>query len=77
MPHEKKVISARDVFFDKNKVWDKRSFQLTVNEIKKLNKAIEVVKIAPSDKIEGIQLAEDKEIEAPDLMILATWQQAN
>ena len=62
--HKKKVVSVRDIIFNKDKVWDGMPFQHTTNKIKKLNKAIQVIKLLQIDKLEDIQLSEDLKVES-------------
>lgn len=58
--YKKKIVSVCNIIFDKNKIWDGQSIQLSIKKIKKLDEAITIVKLlAESDK--NIQLAEDKE----------------
>lgn len=54
---------ARDVIFDKNKVWNRRLTQLSLNNIKELDKAIKIVKMLQTNNMEDIQLAKDLEID--------------
>ena len=61
IPHKRKVISARDVIFNKDKVWDQKPIRLSPAEIQKLDEAVELVEVPPTDEQEDIQLAEDQE----------------
>ena len=62
MPHKKRVILVRDVIFNEDEAWDGLPFQLTADEIKELNEAIQVIKLLQVDKLEDIQLVEDLEV---------------
>ena len=65
IPHKKKVISARDVIFNKDEIWDGKPIRLTHDEIQKLDEAVEVVEVPQTDEQEDIQLAEDQGIDLP------------
>ena len=54
------MISARDVIFNKDEIWDKKPIRLTPDEIQELDNAVEVVEVPQTDKQEDIQLAEDQ-----------------
>ena len=63
IPHKGKVISARDVIFNEDKVWDQRPICLTPNEIQELDNAVEVVEVPQADDQKKIQLAEDQGVD--------------
>ena len=54
IPHKKKVISARDVIFDEDKVWDGKPLRYTVEDIKELDEAVEVVEVPQSEEMENV-----------------------
>ena len=59
IPHKRKVISARDVIFNGDEVWDQKPVRLSPAEIQELDKAVLVVEVPQADEQEDIQLAED------------------
>ena len=63
MPHKKKVISARDVIFDEEQVWNGRPLRMTPSDIQELDEAIEIVEVPQAEGQEDIQLEEDLEEE--------------
>lgn len=58
------MISVKDVIFNKDKIQDSMSLQCTANEIKELNKAIQVIKLLQTNKSEDIQLSENLEVKS-------------
>ena len=60
--YKQKVILARDVIFNKNEVWDRKLLRLLADNIKELDKAIEMVEVSQTDKMKDVQLAENKEL---------------
>ena len=62
IPHKKRVISARDVIFNEDEVWDQKPVCLTPDEIQQLDDAVKVVEIPQADEQEEIQLAEDLDL---------------
>jgi hypothetical protein len=60
IPHKKKVISARDVLFDKEEFYDGKPIRFSDILINKLDEAIEEVSITPDPNLEDIQLREDE-----------------
>ena len=66
IPHKRKVISARDVIFNEDEVWDQKPIRLNPDKIQELDQAIEVVEIPQADEQEDIQLAEDLDLPAPN-----------
>ena len=65
IPHKRKVISARDVIFNKDEVWDGRPVRLSPAEIQELNEAVEVVEVPQADEQEDIQLAKNLDFSNP------------
>ena len=63
--HKRKVISARDVIFNEDEVWDQKPIRLSSAEIQELDEAVEVIEIPQSDDQEDIQLAEDLDFSSP------------
>ena len=59
IPHKRKVISARDVIFNEDEVWDQKPIRLTPDKIQELDNTVEVVEVLQADEQEDIQLAED------------------
>ncbi|MCJ1263486.1 hypothetical protein MMC22_003356 [Lobaria immixta] len=57
IPH-KKVISVRDVIFDEDECWVGKSIQFSINEIKELDVAIEIVEVPQSEEMEDLQRGE-------------------
>ena len=70
VPHKKKVVSVRDVIFNEQEVWDGKLIQRTPDEIKEMDKTIEVIKIPESEvmEIEDIQLGEDVDVDPEPLI---------
>ena len=68
IPHKRKVISARDVIFDKDKVWDRKPIRLTSDKVQERDKAIEVVEIPQAEEQEDIQLAENLDLSNPTII---------
>lgn len=64
IPYKKKVTSVKNITFDKDKLWDGKRIQISIDNIKKLNKAIEMVELPQSEEIEDLQLREDPEVES-------------
>ena len=58
---QKKVVSVKNVIFDKDKVWDGTPLQRTARDIKQLDNIIELIELPQTDKLEDIQLNEDLE----------------
>ena len=50
IPHKRKVISARDVIFNKDEVWDQKPIRLSPAEIQELDEAVELVEVPPTDE---------------------------
>lgn len=46
MPYKKKVISVRNVIFDKDEIWDGILFQYMANKIKELDKVIQIIELS-------------------------------
>lgn len=46
MLYKKKVESVKDIISDEDKVWDGILLQYTANKIKKLDKAIRIIKLS-------------------------------
>ena len=63
IPHKQKVISARDVIFNEDEVWDQKPVRLSPAEIQELDKAVEVVEVPQADEQEDIQLAKDLDLD--------------
>ena len=61
IPHKRKVISARDVIFNEDEVWDQKPIRFSPDEIQELNDAVEVVEVPQTEDQEDIQLAKDLE----------------
>ena len=59
IPHKRKVISAKDVIFNEDEVWDQKPIRLSPAEIQELDEAVEVVEIPQTDEQEEIQLTKD------------------
>ena len=59
------MISARDVIFNKDEVWDRRPIRLSPAKIQELDKAMEVVEVLQADEQEDIHLAEDLDLLNP------------
>ena len=69
VPHKKKVISAKDVIFNEDEIWDEKPIRLTPDKIQELDDAVEVVEVQQSDNQEEIQLgAEDERVQPSDLI---------
>ena len=66
IPHKKKVLSARDVLFNKDEFYDRKLIRFSDILINELDEAIEEVSITPDLNLENIQLRED-ESEAEDI----------
>lgn len=49
---KKKVISVRDIIFDKDMIWDKKLIPYFNNNIKELDKPIIYIKISESKALE-------------------------
>ncbi len=64
MPHKKRVVSVRDVIFNKDEVWEGVPLQRTDNKIKELDEAIQVIELPQADELENIQLNGDLEVES-------------
>ena len=64
VPYKKRVISVRDIIFNKDEVWDGIPLQGTADKIKELDEAIQVIELPQSDELEDIQLSEDLEVES-------------
>lgn len=58
IPHKRKVISVRDVIFDEDQVWDGQKIQFSIEDIKELDDAIEIIEVPQSHEMEDIQLGE-------------------
>ncbi len=54
MPHKKRVVSVRDVIFNKDEVWDGMPLRRTADEMKELDEAIEVIELPQADKLDDI-----------------------
>lgn len=54
----------RDIIFDEDEVWDGRRIQYTVEDIKELDNAIEIVEMPQSEEMLDIRLAEDQGIDS-------------
>ena len=65
IPHKRKVISARDVNFNEDEVWDQKPIHLTPNEIQELDNAVEVVEVPQVEEQEDIQLNKDLDLSNP------------
>ena len=59
MLHKKRVVSVRDVIFNKDKVWNDMPFEHMANKIKELDKTIQVIELPQPDKLENIQFSKD------------------
>src|SRR6266436_2469008 len=59
IPHKKKVISARDVLFDKEEFYDGKPIRFTDTLISELDEAIEKVSVQPDPNLEDVQLRQD------------------
>ena len=64
VPHKKKVVSVRDVIFNEDEIWDGMPLQHTINKIKKLDEAIQVIELPQINELEDIQLSKDLEDES-------------
>lgn len=62
IPHKKKVISARDVLFDEDEVYDGKPLRLTAELISELDEAVEKVEVQPDPNLEDLQLRHDEAI---------------
>ncbi len=58
------MVSVRDVIFNGDEVWDGVPLQRTADEIKELDETIQVIELPQTDKLEDIQLSEDREVES-------------
>ena len=67
--HKKNVISARDVIFNEDKVWDKSPIRLTLAEIQELDNAVEVVEVPQTEDQKDIQLAKDLEADSNPITV--------
>lgn len=48
------MISIQNVIFNKDEVWDDMLFQYIINNIKELDKTIQVIELPETDKLEDI-----------------------
>lgn len=53
---QKKVILIKNIIFDKNKTWNREQIQFFSQNIRKLNKAIEIIKVFQEEILEKTQL---------------------
>ena len=60
--YKKKVISAKDIIFNEDEVWDQKPIRLTLNKIQELDNTVEVVEVPQADEQEDIQLAKDLDL---------------
>ena len=58
VPHKKKVISVRDVIFNKDEIWNGELIQYTADRIQKIEDVIKIVQVSES-KVEDLQLGEE------------------
>ena len=69
--YKKKVVSVRDIIFDKNIVWNRKPILYFDDDIKELDKAIVYIEIPKSKtkKMDDIQLVEDVKVDKPTPII--------
>lgn len=77
VPHKKKVISVRDVMFDEDECWDGKRIRISVDDIKELDEAIEIVEVPQSEEMEDLQLGEDPEVESSSITRQADHEAEN
>lgn len=61
MSYKKKMVSVRDIIFDRDEVWNGMPLQHIIKDIKQLDDAIEIIELPQTDKLEDIQLNKDLE----------------
>lgn len=54
VPHKKKIILVRDIIFQKDECWDGKKIQISMDNIKELNEAIEIMEVPQSEEIENL-----------------------
>ncbi len=64
MPDKKRVVLVRDVICKEDEIWVRVPLQCTINKIKELYEAIQVIELPQADELEDIQLSEDLEVES-------------
>ena len=58
------MVSVRDKIFNKDEVGDDLLLERTADEIKELDKTIEVIELPQVDKLEDIQLSGNLEVKS-------------
>lgn len=61
---KKKVILVRNIIFDKDKTWDGKQIQFFSQDIKKLDKAIKIIKISQEKIVKKIQLKDNLKLKS-------------
>ena len=57
--HKQKIISVRNIIFDEQQMWDEKTINYTIKDIKQFDETMFIIKIPHIDEIEDQQLGED------------------
>ena len=57
--HKQKVISVRNVIFDEQQMWDEKTIEYIIKNIKQFDETISIIEILHINKIENQQLGEN------------------